>query len=302
VTGVSGSGKSSLIIDAFYPIVKAAIEGVDVRGKRLSYREVKGIGEVGRVMMVTQTAIGKTARSCPATYINIMPMIRELFSGLTETKIRGYGPGRFSFNVKGGRCEACGGLGYKKLEMSFLPELEVPCPVCEGKRYNSETLKVKYNGLSIADVLELTAVEAYNLFKNIPLLAKRLKILLEVGLGYLKLGQSSITLSGGESQRIKLTRELARISAKPTIYLMDEPTIGLHFDDIQKLIDVFHGLIVRGNTVVVIEHNMEIIKAADYIIDLGPGGGKDGGEVLYQGKLEGLVAVKESITGEYLNQ
>jgi excinuclease ABC subunit A len=181
-----------------------------------------------------------------------------------------------------------------------LPELEVPCPVCEGKRYNSETLRVKYNGLSIADILEMTAVEAYNLFKNIPLLAKRLKILLDVGLGYLKLGQSSITLSGGESQRIKLTRELSRISAKPTIYLMDEPTIGLHFDDIQKLIDVFHGLIVRGNTVVVIEHNMEIIKAADYIIDLGPGGGKDGGEVLYQGDLEGLTSVKESVTGQYL--
>jgi excinuclease ABC subunit A len=300
VTGVSGSGKSSLIIDAFYPLVKAAIEGVDVKGKRLRYQEVKGIGEVDRVMMVTQTAIGKTSRSCPATYINIMPMIRELFAGLTEAKIRGYGPGRFSFNIKGGRCEACRGLGYKKLEMSFLPELEVPCPVCEGKRYNSETLRVKYSGLSIADVLELTAVGAYNLFKNIPLLAKRLKILLEVGLGYLKLGQSSITLSGGESQRIKLTRELSRISAKPTIYLMDEPTIGLHFDDIQKLIDVFHGLIVRGNTVIVIEHNMEIIKAADYIIDLGPGGGKDGGEVLYQGELEGLRAVKESVTSEYL--
>jgi excinuclease ABC subunit A len=184
--------------------------------------------------------------------------------------------------------------------MSFLPELEVPCPVCEGKRYNSETLRIKYSGLSIADVLNLTAAEAYNLFKNIPLLAKRLKILLDVGLGYLKLGQSSVTLSGGESQRIKLTRELSRVSGKPTIYLLDEPTIGLHFDDIQKLIDVFYGLILKGNTVVVIEHNMEIIKAADYIIDLGPGGGKNGGRVLYQGELGGLLSVKESVTGEYL--
>ncbi|NIM18539.1 MAG: ABC-ATPase UvrA [Candidatus Aminicenantes bacterium] len=306
VTGVSGSGKSSLIIDALYPIVKGKIAGGDHdfgrKQKRLTYKTIKGTEGVGRIMMVTQTAIGKNARSCPATYINIMPLIRELFAGLTESKIRGYGPGRFSYNVSGGRCEACSGLGYKKLEMSFLPELEVPCPVCEGRRYNSETLRVRYNGLSIADVLELTATEAYNLFRNIPLLAKKIKILIEVGLGYLKLGQSSVTLSGGESQRIKLTKELSRISAKPTIYLMDEPTIGLHFDDIQKLIYVFQGLIARGSTVVVIEHNMEIIKAADYIIDLGPGGGKDGGKILYQGKPTALTAVKESLTGKFLSK
>jgi excinuclease ABC subunit A len=306
VTGVSGSGKSSLIIDALYPIVKGKIAGGDEeikrKQKRLIFKTVKGTGDVGRIMMVTQTAIGKNARSCPATYINIMPLIRELFAGLTESKIRGYGPGRFSYNVSGGRCEACKGLGYKKLEMSFLPELEVPCPVCEGRRYNSETLRVRYNGLSIADVLELTATEAYNLFRNIPLLAKKIKILIDVGLGYLKLGQSSVTLSGGESQRIKLTKELSRISAKPTIYLMDEPTIGLHFDDIRKLIHVFQGLIARGSTVVVIEHNMEIIKAADYIIDLGPGGGKDGGKIIYQGKPQGLTAVKESITGKFLSE
>ncbi len=299
VTGVSGSGKSSLLIEAFYPIVSAALEGSEIKSRRLSYKEITGVDKVGRVMMVTQTAIGKTARSCPATYIDIMPMFRELFAGLTDAKIRGFGPGRFGFNVSGGRCEACRGLGFKTLEMSFLPELEVPCPVCEGKRYNSETLRVKYNGFSIADVLEMTASEAYNLFMNIPLLAKRLKILADVGLGYLKLGQSSVTLSGGESQRIKLTRELSRLSSKPTVYLLDEPTIGLHFDDIRKLIDVLHGLILKGNTVVVIEHNMEIIKAADYIIDLGPGGGKEGGRILYQGELKGLPAIEESITGKY---
>jgi len=301
VTGVSGSGKSSLILDAFYPIVKSTIEGNNIKGKRLTYRAVKGLEDTGRILMVTQSAVGKNARSCPATYINIMPLIRELFAGLTESKIRGYGQGRFSYNVGGGRCEACKGLGYRKLEMSFLPELEVPCPVCESKRYNSETLRVKYNGLSIADVLELTAAEAYKLFRNIPLLAKRLKILQDVGLGYLKLGQSSVTLSGGESQRIKLTRELSRVSSKTTIYLLDEPTIGLHFDDIQKLIHVLHGLIVKGNTVVVIEHNMEIIKAADYIIDMGPGGGKHGGRIIYQGETAGLSTVKESVTGKYMN-
>ncbi len=295
VTGVSGSGKSSLLIDAFYPLVKEAIEGKTVHNNR-----VRGINETVGIKMVTQTAIGKNARSCPATYIDIMPYIRELFAGLTESKMRGYGPGRFGFNTGGGRCEACKGMGYKKLAMSFLPELEVPCPVCDGKRYNSETLGVKYNGLSIADVLELTAESAYDLFGAIPHLAKKIKILLAVGLGYLKLGQSSVTLSGGESQRIKLTKELSRISTKPTIYLMDEPTIGLHFDDIRQLLDVFHGLITRGNTVVVIEHNMEIIKNADYIIDMGPGGGRHGGKILYEGELAGLENIRDSATGNYL--
>jgi excinuclease ABC subunit A len=298
VTGVSGSGKSSLIIDAFYPIVKmGAASAAPFKNRRLTYGEVSGLENIARVLMVNQTAIGKNARSCPATYVGLMPFIREMFAGLTESKIRGYDAGRFSFNVGGGRCEACAGLGYKKLEMSFLPELEVPCPVCEGKRYNSETLLVKYNGLSIADVLELTADEAYRLFRNIPMLAGKIKMLLDVGLGYLQLGQSSVTLSGGESQRIKLCKELSRASAKSTVYLLDEPTVGLHFADIQKLIEVFHALIARGATVVVIEHNMEIIKAADYIIDMGPGGGKNGGKILYQGPLAGLAKVKESLTG-----
>lgn len=299
VTGVSGSGKSSLIIDAFYPVVKSRVEKSRFRDWRLTYGEVTGIENIGRVLMVNQGAIGKNARSCPATYVGLMPFIRELFAGLMESKIRGYGPGRFSFNVSGGRCEACKGLGCKKLEMSFLPELEVPCPVCQGKRFNSETLTVKYNGLSIADVLVLTADEAYQLFRNIPLLARKIRMLLDVGLGYLQLGQSSVTLSGGESQRIKMCKELTRSSGKATVYLLDEPTVGLHFADIQKLIEVFRALIAKGNTIVVIEHNIEIIKAADYIIDMGPGGGKNGGKILYQGTPDGLMGIEESVTGVY---
>ena len=287
VTGVSGSGKSSLIIDAFYPIAKAMLEKCEPRVRGLKFENVSGLEKVGRVLMVNQSAIGKNARSCPATYVNLMPLIRELFSGLTEARIRGYGPGRFSYNTGGGRCEACKGMGYTKLEMSFLPQLEVPCPVCEGKRYNSETLAVKYNGLSIADVLELTADEAYALFRNIPMLARRIKMLLDVGLGYLKLGQSSVTLSGGESQRIKLCKELSRVSGKPTIYLLDEPTVGLHFADIQKLLEVFNALILKGAAVVVIEHNPEVIFAADYIIELGPGGGKNGGKIINRGRGQG---------------
>jgi len=299
VTGVSGSGKSSLVIDAFFPILRALIEGTQPPGK-FRFRDVQGVENIRRIMMVTQSAIGKNARSCPATYINIMPMIRELFAGLMESKVRGYPASRFGFNSGTGRCEACKGLGYKRLEMSFLPDMEVPCPVCEGKRYNTEILQVKYDGLSIADVLELTAMEAYQLFRNIPLLAKKIKILLDVGLGYIKLGQSSMTLSGGESQRIKLTRELSRLSNNPTIYLLDEPTIGLHFADIQELLAVFSNLIARGNTVVVIEHHLEIVKAADYIIDLGPGGGRYGGKILYQGPSSGLKSFPGSITGRFI--
>lgn len=300
VTGVSGSGKSSLVLDAFYPIARGAVEKtpVDVRG--VEYESITGLEGTDRVMKVNQSAIGKNARSCPATYVNVMPMLRELFAGLTESKIRGYDPRRFGFNVSGGRCEACKGMGIKKLEMNFLPDLEVPCPVCEGARYNSETLKVKYGGHSMADVLDMTADEAFELFGDIPLLARKLKMLRDVGLGYLKLGQSSVTLSGGESQRIKLCKELTRTAAKSTIYLLDEPTVGLHFGDIQKLIEVFHALIAKGSTVVVIEHNMEIIGVADYIIDLGPGGGKNGGRVLYQGEPAGLKSVTNSKTAKYL--
>ncbi len=340
VTGVSGSGKSSLIIDAFHTIVKKNIEAALIKGtaktrgrqpsqkegsaadfdllpgkdgliiiayeggRRIKYRDLKGLrtDEPGRILMVDQAAIGKNSRSCPATYINVMPLIRELFAGLTEAKMRGYDQSRFSFNVSGGRCEACKGTGIKKLEMSFLPRLEVNCPVCEGKRYNSETLLCKYKGLSIADVLDLTADEAYKIFRDIPLLAKKIKVLLDVGLGYMRLGQSSTTLSGGESQRIRISKELGRDSPLSTIYLFDEPTIGLHFADIQKLLNIFAILIERGNTVVVIEHNMDVIRAADYIIDLGPGGGKEGGEILYQGDLPGILNCERSVTARYLKE
>jgi len=303
VTGVSGSGKSSLIIDALYSIMKSSLENGEIFNKRLKYSDILyDKKKVDRILKVDQKAIGKNSRSCPATYINIMPLIRELFAGLVESKIRGYDQARFSFNVKGGRCEACNGLGNKRIEMSFLPQLKVQCPVCEGKRYNSETLKVKYKGFTISDILDLTADKAYELFKNIPFLSKKIKILVDVGLGYLKLGQSSATLSGGESQRIKLTKELSRISSKSTIYVFDEPTIGLHFYDIQNLINVFNSLIINGNTIVVIEHNMEIIRAADYIVDLGPGGGNKGGNVIYQGNLNGILDCKNSITSLYLKE
>lgn len=303
VTGVSGSGKSSLIIDAFYSIMKSSLENEEISNKNVLYSNILYDREkVGRILKVGQTAIGRNSRSCPATYINIMPLIRELFSGLVESKIRGYNQSRFSFNVKGGRCEACNGLGNKKIEMSFLPQLKVQCPVCGGKRYNSETLKVKYKGFTISDILGLYADEAYELFKNIPFLSKKIKILVDVGLGYLKLGQSSATLSGGESQRIKLTKELSRISSKSTVYIFDEPTIGLHFDDIQNLINVFNSLIIKGNTIIVIEHNMEIIRAADYIVDLGPEGGHKGGNIIYQGDLHGILDCKNSITSLYLKK
>ena len=302
VTGVSGSGKSSLIVDAFYQIMKREIEGTPFSQSGIGYREIKSIGNCRRILKVNQSAIGKNSRSCPATYIDVMPLIRELFAGLLEAKMRGYGQNRFSFNVRGGRCEACEGLGYQKLQMSFLPQLEILCPICEGKRYNSETLKVKFKGHSIADVLDLTGQELYSLFENIPPLAKKIRILVDVGLGYLRAGQSSITLSGGESQRIKLTRELARLGQKPTIYILDEPTVGLHFEDIRKLLQVFQALISRGHTVVVIEHNLEIIKTADHVIDLGPGGGRNGGRIIYQGDVAGLINCPTSQTGFHLRR
>ena len=302
VTGVSGSGKSSLIIDALYPILIDRIDHAGIRNRRLKFGEVKTIGPVKRALMVTQSAIGKNSRSCPATYIGIMPLIRELFAGLPEAKIRGYRQNRFSFNVRGGRCEACEGLGVQKLQMSFLPQLEIQCPICEGKRFNSETLKVKYKGFSIADILDLTGSEAYDLFLNLPLLSKKIKILVDVGLGYLRLGQSSVTLSGGESQRIKLTKELSKISGKPTVYVLDEPTVGLHFEDIKKLIEVFLALLSRGHTIVVIEHNMEMIRVADYLIDLGPGGGRNGGKIVYEGPVAGILRHERSLTGRYLRE
>jgi excinuclease ABC subunit A len=302
VSGVSGSGKSSLVVDALVPILRREIEGQALNNSRLSYAAAANLNQLRRVLMVNQSAIGKNSRSCPATYIGIMAIIRDLFAALPEAKIRGYAQSRFSFNVRGGRCEACQGMGVQKLEMSFLPQLEITCPVCAGRRYNSETSQVKFKGHSIADVLDLTANEAYELFCNIPFLAKKIRILLDVGLGYLRLGQSSETLSGGESQRIKLTKELSRSASSPTMYVLDEPTVGLHFDDVRKLLDVFRALISRGHTVVVIEHNLEMIKVADYLVDLGPGGGKNGGKIVYQGDVQGILQCSTSLTGKYLKK
>jgi excinuclease ABC subunit A len=310
VSGVSGSGKSSLVIDALAPVLHHELEGVSpsvrggaaLAGARLTYGAVSGLDGVKRVLMVNQSAIGKNSRSCPATYIGIMAMVRGLFAALPEARIRGYGQSRFSYNVRGGRCEACEGLGVQKLQMSFLPQLEITCPVCDGERFNSETRQVRFKGRSIADVLDLTASEAFELFVAIPVLARKVRILIDVGLGYLRLGQSSQTLSGGESQRIKLTKELARGSGSPTVYILDEPTVGLHFDDVRKLIDVFQALIGRGHTVVVIEHNLEMLRVADHLVDLGPGGGRHGGRVVYQGDVEGILKCKDSLTGKYLKK
>ncbi len=302
VSGVSGSGKSSLVVDALAPLLRRELENVQPANPRLSYGAVSGLERVKRVLMVSQTAIGKNSRSCPATYIGIMAMIRALFAALPEARVRGYSQARFSFNVRGGRCEACEGLGVRRLQMSFLPQLEVVCPVCDGERYNSETRQVKFKGRSIADVLDLTASEAHEHFAAVPLLARKIRILLDVGLGYLRLGQSSQTLSGGESQRIKLTKELARGSGAPTVYILDEPTVGLHFDDVRKLIDVFRALLARGHTVVVIEHNLEMLRVADHVIDLGPGGGRHGGKIVYQGDVAGLAQCKGSLTGKYLKK
>jgi excinuclease ABC subunit A len=302
VSGVSGSGKSSLVVDALAPILRRELEAAPLDNPRLAYAAASGLAKVRRVLMVSQSAIGKNSRSCPATYIGVMAMVRGLFAALPEARVRGYGQSRFSYNVRGGRCEACEGLGVQKLQMSFLPQLEITCPVCDGERFNSETRLVKYKGRSIADVLDLTASEAFELFAAVPALARKTRILIDVGLGYLRLGQSSQTLSGGESQRIKLTKELARGSGSPTVYILDEPTVGLHFDDVRKLIDVFQALIARGHTVVVIEHNLEMLRIADHVIDLGPRGGRHGGRIVYQGDVPGLLRCKESLTGKYLKR
>ncbi len=302
VSGVSGSGKSSLVVDALAPILRRELEAAPFGSPRLACGAVSGLDGVKRVLMVGQSAIGKNSRSCPATYIGVMAMVRGLFAALPEARVKGYSQSRFSYNVRGGRCEACEGLGVQKLQMSFLPQLEIICPVCDGERFNSETRQVKYKGRSIADVLDLTASEAFELFAAVPALARKIRILIDVGLGYLRLGQGSQTLSGGESQRIKLTKELARGSGSPTVYILDEPTVGLHFDDVRKLIDVFQALLARGHTVVVIEHNLEMLRVADHVIDLGPGGGRHGGKIVYQGDVQGLLKCMGSLTGKYLKK
>ena len=300
VTGVSGSGKSSLINQTLYPILNKYIyNGVK---KPLPYKDIKGLENIDKVIEIDQSPIGRTPRSNPATYTQVFGEIRSLFAEMNEAKIRGYKPGRFSFNVKGGRCEECRGGGVKTIEMNFLPDVHVQCDVCNGKRYNRETLEVKYRGKSINDVLSLSIEDGVEFFKNIPKIHRKLETLLSVGLGYLTLGQPSTTLSGGEAQRVKLATELSKKDTGNTFYILDEPTTGLHFEDIQLLLNVLNRLVDNGNTVLVIEHNMDIIKSSDYIIDIGPEGGSKGGELLFEGTPEELVKVKRSHTGKYLKK
>lgn len=298
VTGVSGSGKSTLINETLQPILSQHF--YRSLKKPMAYEKIEGMDLIDKVVTVDQSPIGRTPRSNPATYTGVFSDIRALFVGLPEAKIRGYKPGRFSFNVKGGRCEACGGNGYKTIEMNFLPDVMVPCDVCHGKRYNRETLEVRYKGKSIADVLDMTVNMAVEFFENVPQILPKIKSLQDVGLGYLKLGQSSTTLSGGESQRVKLATELSKRDTGKTLYILDEPTTGLHFDDIRILMDVLQKLVDRGNTVLIIEHNLDVIKLADYIIDMGPEGGKRGGQVLSTGTPEAVAKSKKGFTPAFI--
>lgn len=298
VTGVSGSGKSTLINDTLLPILSQHF----YRSLRepLVYDSIEGIDLIDKVVAVDQSPLGRTPRSNPATYTGVFADIRSLYVNLPEAKIRGYKPGRFSFNVRGGRCEVCKGNGYKTIEMNFLPDVYVPCEACHGKRYNHETLEVRFKGKSIADVLDMTINQAVEFFENVPNILHKIKTLQDVGLGYIKLGQSSTTLSGGESQRVKLATELSKRDTGQTLYILDEPTTGLHFEDIRVLMDVLQKLVERGNTVVVIEHNLDVIKVADYLIEMGPEGGRGGGQLLYEGTPEGLVESGVGYTGKFL--
>ena len=298
VTGVSGSGKSTLVNEILYKGVASRL--YHAKGKPGKHKKIAGLEHIDKIIDIDQQPIGRTPRSNPATYTGVFDAIRQLFSQTTEAKMRGYKPGRFSFNVKGGRCEACRGDGIIKIEMHFLPDVYVPCEVCKGARYNRETLEVRYKGKTIADVLAMTVDEAVEFFKNIPRIETKLKVIQDVGLGYIKLGQSATTLSGGEAQRVKLATELARRSTGRTLYILDEPTTGLHTADIAKLLGILHRLVDGGDTVVVIEHNLDVIKTADHIIDLGPEGGSGGGRIVAEGRPEDIVKVKDSYTGKYL--
>jgi excinuclease ABC subunit A len=300
VTGVSGSGKSTLVVDTLYPLLKQKIFRSKERAGEVD--GIYGYEEIDNVIDIDQSPIGRTPRSNPATYTGVFTFIREVFAKLPESRIRGYKEGRFSFNVKGGRCETCRGEGYVKIEMQFLPDVYIVCDQCKGRRYNRDTLEILYKGKSIADVLDMTVTEAMDFFDAIPHIKKKLKVLYDVGLGYIRLGQPATTLSGGEAQRIKLSRELSKRETGRTLYILDEPTTGLHFADIEKLIKVLNELVERGNTVIVIEHNMDVIKCADYIIDLGPEGGEKGGEIVAQGTPEEIMACERSYTGVFLKK
>ena len=300
VTGVSGSGKSSLVNSILYQVLAKQLN----RARTIpgAYKEIKGIEQFDKVINIDQSPIGRTPRSNPATYTGVFDMIRDLFASTVDAKTRGYNKGRFSFNVKGGRCEACSGDGIVKIEMHFLPDVYVPCEVCKGKRYNRETLEVKYKGKSIYDVLNMTVEEALTFFENVPSIYRKIETLYQVGLSYIRLGQPSTTLSGGEAQRIKLATELSRKSTGKTIYILDEPTTGLHFADVHKLTEMLQKLVENGNTVIVIEHNLDVIKTADYIIDMGPEGGDGGGTVVAQGTPEEVAECPQSYTGYYVKR
>lgn len=301
VSGVSGSGKSSLINETLHPILSEYV--YRSKKKPLPYASIKGIENIDKVITIDQSPIGRTPRSNPATYVGFFSDIRNLFAETREAKIRGYKPGRFSFNVKGGRCETCGGGGQKVIEMNFLPDVLVDCETCQGKRYNRETLEIRYRAKSISDVLNMTVNEAVHFFENVPSIYRKIKALQDVGLGYITLGQSSTTLSGGEAQRVKLASELSKVSTGKTFYILDEPTTGLHFEDIDMLLNVLNSLVDLGNTVLVIEHNLDVIKVADWIIDLGPEGGKGGGEILATGTPEEIAKLQDlSYTAKFLAQ
>ena len=300
ITGVSGSGKSTLVEDIIYPGLMKKLHGG--RHRPGEHGGIKGVEAIDKVVNIDQSPIGRTPRSNPATYTGAFDGIREMFSETAESRIRGYKPGRFSFNVRGGRCEACSGDGIIKIEMHFLPDVYIPCEVCKGKRYNRETLEVKYKGKTIADILAMTVDEAVEFFENIPKIYRRLKVLQDVGLGYIQLGQPAPTLSGGEAQRVKLATELSRRSTGKTLYILDEPTTGLHKEDVKHLLTVLNRLVDNGNTVLIIEHNLDIIKSADHIIDLGPEGGEQGGEIIVTGTPEQVAVCEHSYTGRYLRE
>jgi excinuclease ABC subunit A len=298
VTGVSGSGKSSLISETLYPALSRALMGA--QSTPGPYDRLDGLDQLDKVIDITQDPIGRTPRSNPATYVGIFDEIRQVFASTPESRQRGYGAGRFSFNVKGGRCEACQGHGLKKIEMHFLPDVWVTCQECKGARYNRHTLEITYKGKNIAETLDMDVQEALGFFSAFPKITRVLQTLHDVGLDYVKLGQSATTLSGGEAQRVKLAKELGRVATGDTVYILDEPTTGLHFADIQRLLDVLHRLADAGNTVIVIEHNLDVIKTADWIVDLGPEGGLRGGQIIAEGTPEQIAGVEASYTGQFL--
>ena len=300
VTGVSGSGKSTLVNEILYKTVAKEIYGSNEKPGKC--KEIKGLENIDKIINIDQSPIGRTPRSNPATYTGVFDMIRDIFATTNEAKLRGYQKGRFSFNVAGGRCEACNGDGILKIEMHFLPDIYVPCEVCHGKRYNRETLEVKYKGKSIADVLDMTVEEALSFFENIPRIKTKIQTLYDVGLGYIKLGQPSTTLSGGEAQRVKLATELSKKPTGKTLYILDEPTTGLHIADVHKLVNILQRLVDTGNSIIVIEHNLDLIKTADYIIDLGPEGGDKGGQIVSVGTPEQVVRNEQSHTGRFLKK